>query len=77
MVERMQYAHPDRKRVSAKAREGWRYMSVKSGEPRGWYQASTWPMPRSKYMPHQGKREMGRRQYNLATQEFLQKGADA
>ena len=61
MIERMQYAHPDRKRVPAKAKErskGFLYLDPRTMLPR-WVKYRV--EARSKYQPHQSIRELERR----------------
>jgi hypothetical protein len=53
---RMQYAQPDKMREPADTKPYHR-RKVKGG----WLLVNSWPLPRSRYMPHQGPREMARR----------------
>lgn len=60
MKIRRQFAH-DKPRVPAEAKIGARLIRRLPGEPRQWWRCTSWPVPRSKYSPHQGKKECARR----------------
>lgn len=60
MIARTQYAHPERRRVPAKAKTEWRIKRTLAN-PVGVLTVG-WPhKARSKYMPHQSLRELERR----------------
>lgn len=67
MKPRMQYAHPDKPRVPAEAKFGARLIRKLPGEPRRWWKCTSWPVPRSKYKPHQGEQECARRVRQIAS----------
>jgi hypothetical protein len=53
---RMQYAHPDNVREPADTKPYHR-RKMKGA----WVFVNSWPLPRSRYMPHQGDQEKARR----------------
>lgn len=64
-MQRTRYADPYRVREPADAKIGGRLIRRRAGEPRQWWACTSWPVPRSKYEPHQGEKEKARRRAQM------------